>query len=148
VIDPEAYGRRLRALRDRTGHTQDDVGRAVDLHKSTIAKIEAGVLPPPRKVSFYEDLRKLAGVQKEDIVALLRGDGAPDWLIQDQDDPQVQKVPIPGGDNLEFELSLRLADGVERDEETDALLQELAEDIKARVRLYLREKKLTRTSAP
>lgn len=78
-----SFGLRLRALRERGGHSQREYARYLHVDDSTIARIELGTRKPPRDVAFYERLRDIPDLTDEDIVGLLRTSDAPRWLIKD-----------------------------------------------------------------
>lgn len=46
TIDTAALGRELKARRDRTGESLDDVSRAINTSKSTLSRIERGLGSP------------------------------------------------------------------------------------------------------
>ena len=47
---------------------------------STVARLELGALNPPHDVAFYNQLRAIDGVTKDDIVALEKTGSWPPWL--------------------------------------------------------------------
>lgn len=108
TIDPEALGRRIAEARTRSGLSQAELSRRVDLDRSALAKIELG----QRRVSALE-LARLAGEVGTRIEWLLR-EGPPS--IVSRRNSREPGMPNPPVDDMAERIAREVEFAAEHDE--------------------------------
>ena len=130
-----AFGLLFKSYREELGHSQRKLARLLDVDESTIARIETGTRKPPRKVEFYERLRKVPGLTEAKIASLLETDDAPRWLVAQRDtvakeDTAVRSAIASGsGVRVSIVLQANNSELALTDKELDTLKNLVKEDV-------------------
>jgi transcriptional regulator with XRE-family HTH domain len=105
VLPPEPLGRRISALRNELGWTQQEVAERLGISRAALSHVEAGMsVPSERTVAL------LAGVFKLEPHDLIAGTNYPT--------AKAERLPVVAARYTEVELQLAL---LARDEDTGAL---------------------------